>query len=430
MSRRVLIYSHDTFGIGNIRRTFELCTAMSRRLPDLSILVITGSAMADTFPIPANVDYVKLPALRREGRGDYRARAQGFASADLRSMRTEICLTAAERFSPDLVLVDKAPFGVDGELAPALERLSRSRPDCLRILALRDIIDAGEVVRDDWERDSVGQSIARHYDGIWVFGTPALFDVAREYALPPATAEKLNYLGFMGRNDPPIASHEVRRQLDLNGGPLILATAGGGDDGEHLLSTYARSLDALERAEPGLQTVLVSGPQASPDLRQRLAAACDGHSRRRFLAFSPDLLSLMNAADAVVSMGGYNTSCELLWLRKRALVVPRNRPVQEQIVRARRLSELGAILMCPPDELSTSRLVSETQLLLHGFKPAVLDQDRFRFDALERASEMVARLIASPVAAAAAAARVSTGAAPGNGRRLSPIKQNGDGRGW
>ena len=199
MTRRILIYSHDTFGIGNIRRTLELCTAMSRRLDDLSILVITGSPVADAFRIPANVDYVKLPALKRAGLGDYRARAQGFTSTGVRAMRTEICLATAESFAPDLVLVDKAPFGVDGELAPALERLRLTRPACVRILALRDILDEGEVVREAWRRHAVGGAIARHYDGVWVFGSPALFDVAREYDLPPAMVEKLSYMGLIGR---------------------------------------------------------------------------------------------------------------------------------------------------------------------------------------------------------------------------------------
>jgi predicted glycosyltransferase len=283
----------------------------------------------------------------------------------------------------------------------------------VRILALRDILDEGEVVREAWRRQSVGGTIARHYDGVWVFGSPSLFDVAREYDLPPPMVEKLSYMGLIGRSDPPAPAAEVRREFRLDGGPLVLVTAGGGDDGDHLLSTYARSLDHVERAVPGVQTLLVSGPQASQRLRELLAAACRAGARRRFLEFSPDLLSVMNAADAVVSMGGYNTTCEILWLRKPALVVPRTQPVREQLVRAHRLSELGAIRMCLPEELSPERLAAETRLLLHGFAPAALDPERFPFDGLERASDAVACLLASPVAAAAAAARAAaTASAP------------------
>ncbi len=402
MSRRAVIYSHDTFGIGNIRRTFELCRALSRRIPDLSILVITGSPLANAFSIPVNVDYVKLPALKRAGRGEYRARAHGFISEDIQGMRAEICLAAVERFDPDIVLVDKAPFGVAGELAPALRRLRVTRPDCPRILALRDILDTGEAVRESWRRGSVAESIAEQYDAVWVFGSPAFFDVASEYELTPSLARKVTYLGWIGRSEPPIPAAEKRRQLGLDCGPVVLVTAGGGDDGELLFGHYVRALNALEDAEQGLQSVLISGPLASPRLREQVANACRGGPRRRFLEFDPDLLSAINAADAVVSMCGYNTTCEILLLRKPALVVPRHQPVQEQMVRASRLSALGALHMCQPEELSTSRLVAEIQKLLHDFTPAHLDRERFPFTALERASEYVERLLSGIPATAGA----------------------------
>lgn len=395
MTRRVLIYSHDTFGIGNIRRTLELCRAMTDRVPDLSILVITGSAVADTFRIPANVDYVKLPALRRAGRGDYHARAEGFATQSVRTMRANICSAAIEHFAPDLVLVDKAPFGVDGELTCALEGMRIQRPECRYVLVLRDILDAGEAIREDWQPQSIGQAIADNYDQVWVFGSPALFDLAREYALPPAMVRKLIYLGLMGRIEQPAARSEVRRSLGLDDGPFVLFTAGGGDDGDHLLETSARALDGLERAVPGVQSVVVSGPLANPELRDLLARVCRGNDRRHFHEYTTELTSWMNAADAVVAMGGYNTTCEILWLKKHALIVPRDFPVREQSVRAHRLAELGAIRMCLPAELTPERLVAEVQHLLHGFLPAPLPPSDFPFDGLARASEEVVRLLAS-----------------------------------
>jgi predicted glycosyltransferase len=394
MSRkRVLIYSHDTFGIGNIRRTMELSKAMSRRLPDLSILLLTGSAIADAFEIPSNVDYVKLPAIRREGRQDYRARAEGFNFEHVRKMRVEICRSAVECFSPDMVIVDKAPFGVDGELAPALASLREQRPDCVRILALRDILDLGEVVSEEWARKCVGQAIARHYDSVWVFGSPSLFDVAREYRLPPEVTDKLRYVGWMQRNASPRDPADVRSSLGLDDAPILLVTAGGGDDGDLLLSTFGRIIDELDHVEPKLATVIVSGPQAKPELRGSLAKICAGRPRRRFCEFTSDFLSLMNAASGVLSMGGYNTICEILWLGKPALIVPRTHPVQEQLVRAERLAALGAVRMCRPEELSPSRLLTETRIILREFVPSLLDPICFPFDALERASAAAASLL-------------------------------------
>jgi predicted glycosyltransferase len=66
----------------------------------------------------------------------------------------------------------------------------------------------------------------------------------------------------------------------------------------------------------------------------------------------------MDAADVVVSMGGYNTICEILTLRKRAVVVPRTRPVQEQLIRAERMARLGLMRVIHPAMLGASRLMS------------------------------------------------------------------------
>ena len=42
----------------------------------------------------------------------------------------------------------------------------------------------------------------------------------------------------------------------------------------------------------------------------------------------------MAAADLVVSMGGYNTVCEILSQRTISLVIPRETPRKEQLIRA------------------------------------------------------------------------------------------------
>jgi predicted glycosyltransferase len=70
------------------------------------------------------------------------------------------------------------------------------------------------------------------------------------------------------------------------------------------------------------------------------------------------MASLINAADVVVAMGGYNTVCEILTMRKRALLVPRVRPGQEQCIRAERMAALGLLRMLHPDQLTPATLMS------------------------------------------------------------------------
>jgi predicted glycosyltransferase len=76
----------------------------------------------------------------------------------------------------------------------------------------------------------------------------------------------------------------------------------------------------------------------------------------RMIDFDTDLDGLMMRAEFIVSMGGYNTVCEILSYEKRALIVPRVVPRTEQLIRARRLSELGLLDCLHPRSLSPGRL--------------------------------------------------------------------------
>jgi len=69
------------------------------------------------------------------------------------------------------------------------------------------------------------------------------------------------------------------------------------------------------------------------------------------------MMGCIDAADLVVSMAGYNTICEILSLRKRAIVVPRVRPVQEQWMRAERMAKLGLLRAIHPDHVTPMKLM-------------------------------------------------------------------------
>src|SRR5206468_3771847 len=123
---RILLYSHDTFGLGNIRRTLLLSEALTAAFPGAAVLIVTGSPVIHALRIPEGLDYVKLPCLDRVAAERYEPRFLSDWSSDVKRMRRAILHRAALGFHPDLVIVDKRPAGVDGELLatlPALRRL-------------------------------------------------------------------------------------------------------------------------------------------------------------------------------------------------------------------------------------------------------------------------------------------------------------------
>lgn len=337
--KRLLIYSHDTYGLGNIRRMLAIGESMAAANPDLVVLIASGSPVPEMFQVSPRIDFVKLPCLTRDEQGEYRTRSLGIDTADLVHLRSSLLQTTVESFRPDVIAVDKKPFGVCDELRPALQA-SRSwaRPPKLALI-LRDILDAPDRTRAVWHKNRYFDAIVDLYESVLVLGCPTVFDMVAEYDLPPAAAAKVEYCGYLGRRHPGPAPEIVRRELGVAPEePLVLVTPGGGQDGYPLTEAYLRGL-----GDRPLRSVVVIGPEMAFEQRQAVRRLAEGHAGVTVLDSFNAMVSLMDAADVVVSMAGYNTVCEILTTGTPAVVAPRSRPVAEQAIRAHCLEDAGVV---------------------------------------------------------------------------------------
>lgn len=359
--KRVLIYSHDTFGLGNIRRMLEVARDLVRSCPRVSVLVITGSPMLHAFRIPPRIDYVKLPCLSRDTDGEYGARFLDLSLDATVRLRANLIRSTIADFRPDLILVDKKPFGVEDELAGALAHLPAGAERPRLVLLLRDILDSPEATHRVWAKNGYFDAIAAHYDRVLVVGEPGVFDLRREYRFPPFAAAKVAFCGYIAREAGNASREDVRRTLGVGADePFLLVTPGGGEDGHGLIAACLAGL-AQAPATQRPRTHIVFGPEMDAARRAALKRQAGLLASVSVQDFSDDMMSLMSAADVVLAMGGYNTVCEVLTVGRRAVLVPRVRPGQEQCIRAQRLSGLGLVRMVHPDTLSPRQLMQAIQ---------------------------------------------------------------------
>jgi predicted glycosyltransferase len=267
---------------------------------------------------------------------------------------------------PDVFVVDNVPAGLRGEILPTLRYLKGSSPGTRLVLGLRDIIDDPAHVRRAWMRDGAYRLLDDVYDLIIVYGDQDVYDVVREYGFSERAAAKTRFVGYLERelaDDATLPSGAARSQ------PLVLVTAGGGGDGYGLFRAALDSVRAVPAADQ-FDWLLVGGPLLPADDRKNLAAKSAASASVRFLPSTPDLLGFVAAADVVVSMGGYNSLCEILSFARPALIVPRVAPRREQLIRASILSERGLVRMVHPDALTPGRLVQEIVELVGQAMPA------------------------------------------------------------
>jgi predicted glycosyltransferase len=386
LTPKILLYSHDTFGLGNIRRTLLLAQELKNHYPGASILIVTGSPVIHAFRIPERVDYIKLPCLDRTEAEHYEPRFLNDRAQEVRQTRTAILHNAVMGFDPDLLIVDKRAGGVDGELLPTLEALRTAGSKAKIVLGLRDILDAPERTQIAWRRNGSFEIIDRFYDEVWIYGSRAIFDAVKEYDFPDSVARITHFCGYLKR--------PTKKAFPTNGPPEVLVTTGGGGDGFALIETYLEGLSGLPRSTALCSTVIF-GPHMLALERESLLKRFGYLSDVTFLDFESDLLERYASARLVVSLAGYNTVCELLSFARRAILVPRSQPVSEQLIRARLLATKGYFDLIEPQDLKPEILIDR---VLTGLQPISVVAPLLDLDGLPRIRERVSELLEGAVA--------------------------------
>lgn len=346
---RIALYSPDTMGLGHMRRCRKIAQALVASPLQLAVLMINGGQESRVFSLPPGVDSITLPALHKGLNGEYSSRSLGVSLDELISLRARTIHAALEAFEPDVLIVDKAPRGFGTELDSILEYL-HTHCSTLFVLGLRDILDDPNVVRKEWHYATNEDVISRYYHGVWIYGDPTVYDLAHECQFSDNLLAKITYTGYLGQRESvystPHNGEHILNDLSLPPGRLACCLVGGGQDGAHLAEAFAQA-DLSE----DMNGVILMGPFMPADVQSRLRKYAEINERLRVIGFLSEPSQLLNRADAVVCMGGYNTLCEVLSHDKRALVVPRVKPRVEQLIRAERLQDLGLVDMIHPDRL-------------------------------------------------------------------------------
>jgi len=340
---RILIYSHDTFGLGHLRRCRVIAHALVERYKQLSVLILSGSPIIGSFDFRARVDFVRVPGVIKLRNGEYTPLNLHLDIAETLSMRASIIQHTAEIFDPDLFIVDKEPVGLRGEVLPTLKALKRRGTRL--VLGLRDVMDEPRLLEPEWQRKKVMPALRELYDEIWVYGLPQICDPLEGITLPPRVRQKMVYTGYLHREVP---THGTPALLpEIANRPFLLVTTGGGGDGEALIDWVLRAYEH----DPLLPypALLVLGPFMQPEKQAEFIERASKLKRVDAITFHKQLESLVERAAGVVAMGGYNTFCEVISLDKRALIVPRTAPRLEQHIRASRAAELGLVSMLSDD---------------------------------------------------------------------------------
>jgi predicted glycosyltransferase len=378
------MYSHDTFGLGHLQRCRTIAHSLVEDFRGLQVLIISGATIAGAFDYRARVDFVKIPSVIKLRNGEYTSLEKDIDLHETLRMRQSIIRHTAETFRPDIFIVDKEPLGLRGEIEDTLSYL-KTRGTTL-VLGLREVMDAPHLLEAEWARKDVMRKIGLFYDKIWAYGPPDFYDPLTGLDVPPAIRAKMKFVGFLQRS---LQKNELPGHRPE--GDYILVTTGGGGDGAELIHSV---IDAYQQ-DPQLQhrALIVLGPYMPARKRNKLLKKGSKIPYIKIIEFDNRMEELIAGAKAVVAMGGYNTYCEILSFDKPALIVPRVKPREEQLIRARRAAELGLIEMLLPEEAEDSQRFANALEVLPARPGPSQSHPHLTLEGLPHISEIVAELL-------------------------------------
>ncbi|MGX1098419.1 glycosyltransferase family protein [Amorphus sp. MBR-141] len=334
---KILIYSHDSFGLGHLRRCRTIAHSLVGAFEELSVIILSGSPIIGSFDFRSRVDFVRVPGVIKLRNGQYSAHTLPLGIEEMLELRASIIEHTAEVFDPHVFIVDKEPLGLRGEVRTTLEKLGKRGTRL--VLGLRDVMDDPDVLKEEWERKGAPEAVENLYDDVWVYGRKEIHDPLEGIGVPDSVREKALFTGYLRREMPALTPHSFRSPFGEE--PFILVTPGGGGDGVELIDWVLRAYEAHD--QPLFPAVIVLGPFMATEHQESFIARTEQLRDVHIIRFTPTIENLMDEAVAIVGMGGYNIFCEILSFDKPTLLVPRVQPRREQAIRAAKAESAGLL---------------------------------------------------------------------------------------
>ncbi|MEZ5652611.1 MAG: response regulator [Burkholderiaceae bacterium] len=354
---KVMMYSHDSIGLGHMRRNTTIAHRLQKLIPDLSVLMVVGCPGGAMFEVGPGIDVIKLPSVTKIGRDRWRPASLRIGSDELYALRSGLITRAYEAFAPDLMLVDHEPAGVWNELTPLIEARGRTAPDAHFVLGLRDILDRPAAVTERWRKAGVDKLLGSAYASVLIYGDEKIYPSARHYGLDRITGLESHYCGYVGANVTTASRvGDSRRES-----PHVLVSGGGGRDAYPMMAAALRAIARLPAGRRPDVTV-IAGPLMDSELAGHLERAAE-RIGVHFMKHTTRMPELLREVDLLLCMGGYNTVVEAIAAGVPTLVVPRLGPSLEQIMRAEIFTGLGLIESASLEEDLVDRLTRRFESL-------------------------------------------------------------------
>jgi predicted glycosyltransferase len=372
--KKLMFYCQHILGIGHLVRSMEIVRGL---VTDFEICFINGGKAIAGFEIPAGVEVVNLPAIETDPEFQNLSVVDDSRSLEeIQEFRKNQLLEIFDFFQPDILMIELFPFGrrrFSFELIPLLERVKAKGRSTKVVCSLRDIV----VTKQDQERheEKICKLMNQYFDLLLIHGDRQFQPLEESFSRISDLNCPVHYTGYVVQSSPenPVLNDEDKAVLKCRK-PLILASIGGGRFGHELLESLVDTAPILEWIVPH-QIQIFTGPFFPDEKFVQMQASTENQPNVKIQRYTPNLLAYMKKADLSISMGGYNTTMNILTTGVRSMMLPFvGNGDLEQTIRSQKLEKLGILNVLRPADLEPRNFAKKiVQCLMEMPHPVRLD---------------------------------------------------------
>ncbi|MCA1960537.1 MAG: hypothetical protein LDL33_07055 [Desulfomonile sp.] len=369
--KRLLLYTHNSIGLGHAFRTLALITGIRKWRPDIDFLVISSSSIPQIF-FNEGIEVIKLPSVKLDIDSDCNRMCPRYLTDfDLETVfefRQRLILETFDFFKPDALVVEHNMTGQMSELIPLLMKKwmrKGGQGDFGLVHLNRGIMRWVPLLQIPYENPrhrSESINIGELYDFMYVLEDREVIDINKAFlGNDPELEKKIRYLGKITNKvyDELPGREAVLSRFGLPDRPIVLISLGRNHRVAALsirLMECLKQMDLLDK----YQVVMVLDPYLDGDTKRALCAH-PLSAKVEMRCFVPDLVDLLSHADLVVSRAGYNIFNEVLLTGAKAVLIPESHGGGEQEQRVRSAPRENILVL------------TEDEALLPGAEAAIFD---------------------------------------------------------
>ncbi len=383
---KILIYCQHVLGIGHLFRTLEITRAMQEH----QVTLVLGGPPAE-LNLPGHVRVVQLPGLKMDAEfSELMPVDPDRTLEDIKKERSAKLFSLTREMQPDIIMIELFPFGRNGfsfELLPLLKAVR-----CGKIRAGKVVCSLRDILVEKKNQTKFEQRVIDRlnslFDGLLIHGDPSVIGLDATFSRMNDITVPVTYTGYVCEKSTPEEGNALKNEINMQSGEkLILVSAGGGNVGYELLRS---SLSAFALLKFPVRMQVFTGPYMGEDEftilnQQRIPGT-------RIERFTDNFPAWLAAADLSISMGGYNTTMNVLASGIPAIILPfaQNR---EQRMRTEKLTRMSNILLVDENNLSPSILTEQISIMIGKDKKT----SEILLDGAEKTNEWLTQLAASGI---------------------------------